>query len=389
MGGAAPLCLTADSAYRRACAEWKVLTAGALNGLARRALEIGAAYASERMAFGKPIGTFQGVAHPLADVATALAGSELLARKAAWRLDGEADRRSETLAAMAMAFAAETSHPAHRRLRAPARRLWSRAGIRHSIVSSAGQGLGERRRTALGRIRRHRPSPLGGRGRAALRRGEMDFSITDDEGKFQDEVRGFMDRYVTEAVLDRCHRTGTMHDWTLHRALGAQGWLGLSWPAEVGGQARSPMEAALFYEEANRGLAPLYGLNTTMVAARAVLACGADHLRAEVIPRVLRGEIIICLGFSEPDSGSDVAAARTRARRDGDVWIVNGQKVFTSVAEEAEYVLLLVRTDPAVPKHQGLTVLLVPMSSEGIEITPIMTLGERTNMTYYRDVVCS
>ena len=109
VGGAAPLCLTADSAYRRACAEWKVLTAGALNGLARRALEIGAAYASERMAFGKPIGTFQGVAHPLADVATALAGSELLARKAAWRLDGEADRRSETLAAMAMAFAAETS----------------------------------------------------------------------------------------------------------------------------------------------------------------------------------------------------------------------------------------------------------------------------------------
>ena len=109
MGGAAPLCLTADSAYRRACAEWKVLTAGALNGLARRALEIGAAYASERMAFGKPIGTFQGVAHPLADVATALAGSELLARKAAWRLHGEADRRSETLAAMAMAFAAETT----------------------------------------------------------------------------------------------------------------------------------------------------------------------------------------------------------------------------------------------------------------------------------------
>jgi alkylation response protein AidB-like acyl-CoA dehydrogenase len=215
----------------------------------------------------------------------------------------------------------------------------------------------------------------------------VDFSVTDGEGEFQEEVRGFMDRYVTEAVLDRCHHTGTMHDWTLHRALGAQGWLGLSWPAEVGGQDRSPMEAALFYEEANRALAPLYGLNTTMVAARAVLACGADHLHAEVLPRVLRGEIIICLGFSEPDSGSDVAAARTRARRDGDVWIVNGQKVFTSVAEEAEFVLLLVRTDPDVPKHQGLTVLLVPMSSEGIEITPIMTLGERTNMTYYRDVV--
>jgi alkylation response protein AidB-like acyl-CoA dehydrogenase len=108
-GGAPPLCPTAGRAHRRAGAEWKVLTAGALNGLARRALEIGAAYASERKAFGKPIGTFQGVAHPLADVATALAGSELLARKAAWSLDGQADQRGETLAAMAMAFAAETS----------------------------------------------------------------------------------------------------------------------------------------------------------------------------------------------------------------------------------------------------------------------------------------
>jgi alkylation response protein AidB-like acyl-CoA dehydrogenase len=108
-GGAVPLCATAGRAYRRACAEWKVLTAGALNGLGRRALEIGTVYASERKAFGKPIGAFQGVAHPLADVATALAGSELLTRKAAWCLDGEADRRRETFAAMAMAFAAETS----------------------------------------------------------------------------------------------------------------------------------------------------------------------------------------------------------------------------------------------------------------------------------------
>jgi alkylation response protein AidB-like acyl-CoA dehydrogenase len=147
------------------------------------------------------------------------------------------------------------------------------------------------------------------------------------------------------------------------------------------------MEAALFYEEANRALAPLYGLNTTMVAARAVLTFGSDALRADIVPRVMRGDIIMCLGFSEPDSGSDVASARTRAERDGEVWVVNGQKVFTSTAEESAYVLLLVRTDPDVPKHQGLTVLLVPMDTPGIEIAPIWTLGERTNMTYYRDVV--
>ena len=192
---------------------------------------------------------------------------------------------------------------------------------------------------------------------------------------------------ITDEMLDRAYATGTIHDWDFHRGLGARGWLGLSWPRTDGGQERTPMEAALFYEEANRALAPLYGMNTTMVAARAVLTFGSDALRGDIVPRVMRGEIIICLGFSEPDSGSDVAGARTRAVRDGDEWVVNGQKVFTSTAEESAYVLLLVRTDVDLPKHKGLTVFLVPMDTPGIEIAPIMTLGERTNMTYYRDVV--
>jgi len=187
-------------------------------------------------------------------------------------------------------------------------------------------------------------------------------------------------------VLAGCRATGTMHNWDLHRALAAKGWIALSWPKEYGGLGRDPLETAMFFEEANYAHAPLYGMNTTMVAARATLHAGSEEVKQAILPKVLDGEIIICLGFSEPDSGSDLAAAKTRAVRDGDQWVVNGQKVFTSTAEECAYVFLLTRTNIEAPKHKGLTVFMVPMDTPGIEIAPIDTLGERTNMTFYNDV---
>ncbi|HLY81601.1 MAG TPA: acyl-CoA dehydrogenase family protein [Acidimicrobiales bacterium] len=214
----------------------------------------------------------------------------------------------------------------------------------------------------------------------------MDFELDKATGAFRAEVRSFMRTHVTEDVLKQAHETGTMHNWDLHRALAARGWIALSWPVEYGGLGRDPVESAVFFEEANYAAAPLYGMNTTMVAARALLRSASEELKQAIIPKVLAGEIIICLGFSEPDSGSDVAAAKTRAVRDGGQWMVNGQKVFTSTAEECAYVFLLTRTNVDVAKHQGLTTFLVPMNSEGIEIAPIHTLGERTNMTFYRDV---
>jgi alkylation response protein AidB-like acyl-CoA dehydrogenase len=215
----------------------------------------------------------------------------------------------------------------------------------------------------------------------------MNFEETVDEAEFRESVRDFMGKTITQEMLDETHGSGTMHDWGFYQALAEQGWIGLSWPKEFGGQGRTPLEAAIFFEEANRALAPLYGMNTSMVAARAVLAFAKDELAEKIVTQVLKGEIVICLGYSEPDSGSDVANARTTAVRDGDSWIVNGQKVFTSSAEVASYVMLLTRTDTEVAKHQGLTVFLVPMDTPGIEIAPIMTLGERTNMTFYRDVL--
>jgi alkylation response protein AidB-like acyl-CoA dehydrogenase len=115
--------------------------------------------------------------------------------------------------------------------------------------------------------------------------------------------------------------------------------------------------------------------------------CASQELRDEVLPGVLKGGILMCLGYSEPDSGSDVAAAKTRATREGADWVINGQKMWTSLAQISDYVILLTRTNPDVPKHQGLTMFLVPMRTAGIEIKPVETLsGQRTNMTFYTDV---
>ena len=215
----------------------------------------------------------------------------------------------------------------------------------------------------------------------------MDFGLEEGVEGFREEVRVFMVEHLTPEVRWRTYSSGTMHDWEFHHALGEKGWIALSWPVEYGGGGRSPMESAIFFEEANYAGAPLYGMNTTTGSARAVLHCGSDELKQKVIPEVLAGRIIIALGLSEPDSGSDVAAAKTAAVQDGSVWVINGQKVFTSTVEECAYIFLLTRTDPDVDDHQGLTVFLVPTDTPGIEVTPIYTLGERTNMTYYSDVV--
>ena len=215
----------------------------------------------------------------------------------------------------------------------------------------------------------------------------MEFSLDHDLEGFRQEIREFMAEHLTEEVRWRTYTSGTMHDWEFHRALAARGWIALSWPVEYGGLGRSPLESLVFFEEANYARAPLYGMNTTTGSARAVLYCGSDELRRKVIPEVLAGNVIIALGLSEPDSGSDLAAAKTRAVRDGSAWVINGQKVFTSTVEECAYIFLLVRTNTAVDKHRGLTVFLVPTDTPGIEIAPIYTLAERTNMTYYADVV--
>lgn len=217
----------------------------------------------------------------------------------------------------------------------------------------------------------------------------MDFLVDEGTEAFRAEVRAVLAEHLTDDARARVRATGTAHWWPLHRAFAAAGWIGAAWPPEEGGQARSLHEMDVLYEEAARAGAPMAGFSTTMVVAETLRRAGTAEQRQRILPRILAGDLVIALGYSEPDAGSDVAAVQTRAdrRSDGD-WTINGQKAFTTTAEEAGYVFVLARTNTAAPKHRGLTLFLVPTNADGFGITPVHTLGgERTNMTFYADVI--
>jgi alkylation response protein AidB-like acyl-CoA dehydrogenase len=170
------------------------------------------------------------------------------------------------------------------------------------------------------------------------------------------------------------------------RKLGADGWLGLGWPVEYGGQGRSPIEQQIFIEEAQAAGAPVPLLTINSVAPT-LMQFGTPEQKAFYLPRILAGEIQFAIGYSEPQAGTDLAALRTRAERDGDEWVINGQKIYTSIAEHADYVWLACRTDPDAPRHRGISIIIVPTNAPGFSLTPIHIMGgARTNATYYDNV---
>jgi alkylation response protein AidB-like acyl-CoA dehydrogenase len=216
----------------------------------------------------------------------------------------------------------------------------------------------------------------------------MDFSLPPEVEAFRADVRAFLAEHVTAEIIETAHRTGTVHDWGLHRSMAEAGWLSAGWPAEYGGQGRSPLEMNALTEEMYLSGAPVDGLGIASLVAHTLLIDGTEWQKATIIPEVLAGEALCCLGYSEPDAGSDVAACATRAvRADDGGWVINGQKMFTTLAHESKYVFLLTRTNTEVAKHRGLTMFVVPMDTPGIEVTPVHTMGgERTNITFYNDV---
>jgi alkylation response protein AidB-like acyl-CoA dehydrogenase len=230
---------------------------------------------------------------------------------------------------------------------------------------------------------------VGGPSAAATAHEGLDFAPVADAEQVRAEMAAFLDEHLTDEVLARAHDTGTVHDWGLHRALAEAGWLGAGWPEEVGGQGRDAFGLAAVQDELRLRGAPMDGWGTTELVAHVIDEAGTEQQKEQVIGPFLRGELLIALGYSEPEAGSDVASVATRAVRDeaAGEWVIDGQKMFTTLAHEAHLVFLLARTNKDVPKHRGLTLFLVPMDSPGIEVQPVPTLGgERTNITFYDGV---
>ncbi|MEU9955509.1 acyl-CoA dehydrogenase family protein [Streptomyces sp. NPDC050982] len=170
----------------------------------------------------------------------------------------------------------------------------------------------------------------------------------------------------------------------LLRRIGADGWLGLGWPVAYGGQGRGADEQFVFFDEAYRAGAPV-SMVTLNTVGPTLMKYGTEEQKDYFLPRILRGELVFAIGYSEPSAGTDLASLRTRAVRVGDEWLVDGQKVFTSNAQQADWIWLACRTDPDAPKHKGISILLVPTDAPGFSWTPIATVGGLTTTATYYD----
>ncbi len=218
----------------------------------------------------------------------------------------------------------------------------------------------------------------------------MDFEYPADVLEFRRDFNRYLDTAITRELEDELAQSSGESAGpqikAFWRRLGADGYFGLGWPTEYGGGGKSVMYLHAFnYEMATRRLpVPVVTLNTV---APALMRAGNEAQKQEFLPKILRAEIEFAIGYTEPGAGTDLAALETRAVRDGDSYVINGQKIFTTGAHHADYVWLAVRTDPEAPKHRGISLLIVPLDSEGVQISPIYTMGGgRTNITFYDNV---
>ncbi|OBF11157.1 acyl-CoA dehydrogenase family protein [Mycobacterium sp. 852002-10029_SCH5224772] len=215
----------------------------------------------------------------------------------------------------------------------------------------------------------------------------MHFQLDADTATYRDAIRAHLQDVLTPEFEERIYRSGVAHDDEFAKSLVDKGYFAPAWPVELGGQNRNAWEDQVVKEELMRFDAPVYLSETTRMVASIIREIGTPALKERILAGAINGEITIALGFTEPECGSDVAAAATKAVRDGDDWVINGSKMFTTNGHIADFVFLLARTNPDKPKHQGLTMFLVPCDSDGFAAQAVWTLsGERTNITFYSDV---
>lgn len=378
----------AVAAWQSAVEEWKLGSAATLAGIALQALHVAAEYAGEREQFGRKIGSFQGVAHPLADAATDADGARLMVWQAISAIAADNPDASAQVS-MAHWWATQMSGRA------------TEAAVR----TFGGYGVSleydiqfyYRRAKALSlvagdpeiELQRIGDRLWGGAEVALPKAGEIgiDYGWGSDALAYADRLRAFMGDNLDDELRAKLHHSTKAHSKPFAQKLAKAGLLYPHLPIEFGGDGRSPIELAAadaVWEEMdwNRTAS-----GVTEFVLQLEMKFGTDAAKAEIIPRLASGEAVGCLGFTEPGAGSDIFATSFKAVQDGEEWLLNGQKMFTTAGHIADYILLLTRTDTNGRKHEGLTVFILPMDVPGIEIQPVHTLqDERTNITFFQDV---
>ncbi|HYC23056.1 MAG TPA: acyl-CoA dehydrogenase family protein [Candidatus Bathyarchaeia archaeon] len=216
----------------------------------------------------------------------------------------------------------------------------------------------------------------------------MKLAYSPQHEALRQELRAYYEKLLTPEILEEVRRSEGVGPMVRKVVLqmGADGWLGIGWPKEYGGRGMTPIEQFVFFDESMRAGAPVPMLTVNSVAPT-IMQYGSDEQKKFFLPKILRGELHFAIGYTEPSAGTDLASLQTRAVRDGDFFVINGQKIFTSLATDADYIWLAVRTDPEAPKHKGISMIIVPREAPGVRVAPIKNMGDmNTNQTFYDDV---
>ncbi|HSW12007.1 MAG TPA: acyl-CoA dehydrogenase [Solimonas sp.] len=375
-------------AFAQALEEWKLLISAALAGLGRESLRLAAAYASERKQFGQFIGQFQAISHPLTDLLCEVDGGKLLVWKAIRNLaDGSVH------AGAAVSLAAWWNSEAAGRAVAQALHTFGGYGLTteydiflYNLRAKAWPlVLGDPQRLldeAGRRLYAGEKAALPDAGDCPI-----DFDLGDDARAITAEINAFFEKHVTPEMREKFHYSWEGYNPEIHRKLAEANLLFPGLPKEMGGRQLSPYAKIAAMDAFEHQGYNTPAANVAQMVALIMFRFGTDELKREALAKVMAGEEICSLGYSEPGSGSDVFAAQCKATRDGDGWRIDGTKMFTSGANLASYVLMLCRTNPDVPKHKGLTMFIVPLKAPGVTIQPVHTFqDERTNITFYDGV---
>jgi 3-oxochol-4-en-24-oyl-CoA dehydrogenase len=392
------------SAYQAAIEEWHLLNATFMTGIADRAIHDAAAWSCEREQFGQPIGGFQAIAHPLADSITDVESARLLIHHALWAVESEKGDAA-ALIRMAHWWAGEAAD----------------VGIRRSLRTLGGMGLSMEgdmqllyRRAKFQRMIAGNPADEMDKIAARLwpknnEKAEppalpttsptgLDFSFGAKADAFAGELRAFVENHLTPEVHACKDHTTESHNSAFHKKMAEAGYAfpGFDTPGQIKRDRYEIMAAAPLWEDIGWSRT---SISITEFCANMCQIWGTDEAKAEILPRIIRGDALGCLGFSEPGAGSDVFGCAFKAERlpatedgaDGG-WLMNGQKLWTTGAHNADYILMLTRTTPnsnsnGLKKHQGLTMFMMPLNEPGFAMQPIKALNEeRVNACFWSDV---